>query len=313
MKEHIKLTVRTRWPERLDAYLADTLEDVSRTKIKAFCKNGLVRVDGVPRKGSFSVQDGQVIETPLPEPEVEIDIIPQNIPLDVVYEDPHMIVINKQAGLVVHPGAGVKDTTLVNALVYHFNQLSQSGGTRPGIVHRLDRGTTGLMVVAKTDAAHAALTSAWQSGEVTKVYQALVWGRPDPESGEVESRIGRHPTDRKRMTANTDNGRFAHSRYKVVELYPEAARVNIHILTGRTHQIRVHMAHLDHPVVGDALYGGRRHMALVKQFEAMPEYPMLHAGLLKFPHPKSGEEMGFKLVPGEAFEKIANALSVWPY
>ncbi len=314
MSQPIKLKVRTKWSERLDAYLTNELDEYSRTKIKALCKKGLVEVDGIARKGSYSVSDGQLISCPLPEVELPIDVIPQNIALDIIYEDDAVLVLNKEAGMVVHPGSGIKDGTLVNALVFHFSALSQVGGAiRPGLVHRLDRGTTGLMVVAKTDAAHAALTSSWQSGLVTKVYQALVWGVPNPDHGEMESRIGRHPTDRKRMTADTENGKYAHSRYKTVEAYTEAARVNIHILTGRTHQIRVHMASIQHPVVGDAMYGGRRHQALSKKFEDMPIYPMLHAGLLKFPHPTHGEEMNFRLPASGQFEQVAAALTKWPY
>lgn len=313
MTELIHATVSSRAPQRLDTYLTSVL-DLSRTKIKAWCSAGKVEVDGVARKGSFMVMEGHQITYPLPEPDQIVEIVPQDIPIDVVFEDDQIAIVNKAAGMVVHPGSGVKDHTLVNALVHHFGSLPKTGGSvRPGIVHRLDRGTTGLMVIAKTDRAHAALTSAWQSGSVTKVYQALVWGIPDPEQGEIESHIGRHPVDRKRMAAEVEHGKYAHSRYKIIDRFKEAARINVHILTGRTHQIRVHLAHIDHPVVGDAMYGRRRHQNLAKQFLEMPQFPMLHAGLLRFPHPESGEVLTFKLAPNGTFEETAAALARWPY
>lgn len=299
-------------PERLDVFLASYLEDVTRTKIKNWCKAGEVKVDGLARKGSFMLQGGEQIEIDATAPPELDHIVPENIPLDIVHEDDAIILVNKAPGMVVHPGAGVYSGTLVNALVFHFDQLSQTGGrVRPGIVHRLDKGTTGLMVVAKTDLAHQSLVDQWQAGSVTKVYQTLVWGQPDPPSGDIESHIGRHQRYRHRMTAEAEGGKWSHSRYKTVNTYPEASRLNVHILTGRTHQVRVHLAHIGHPVVGDAMYGGNRHQSLEQAFEAMPTRPMLHAALLRFKHPTTGQELTFKAPLPETFQKCEYALEAW--
>lgn len=298
--------------QRLDAYLAEVLEDITRSKIKSWCKAGEVSVNGSTRKSSYILRGGETIEinaTPDPTPD---HIVPENIPLDIVHEDEAIAIINKAPGMVVHPGAGVHSGTLVNALVHHFGKLSQHGGAiRPGIVHRLDKGTTGIMVIAKTDQAHQHLSEQWQAGTVTKVYQALVWGVPDPVDGEIESHIGRHARYRHRMTAEAENGKWSKTRFKVVNAMAEAARVNVHILTGRTHQVRVHLAHLDHPVIGDAMYGGNRHHNLAKIFDGMPTRPMLHAALLRIQHPLSGEMMTFKQGPPEDFLACEALLQAW--
>lgn len=300
--------------ERLDAYLAELLEEVSRTKIKGWCKEGAVLVNGHARKGSFLLQGGESLALTVPD-EAPVDSVrAENIPLEIIFEDDDLVLINKPAGMVVHPGAGIYSGTLVNALAYHFEQLATRGGElRPGIVHRLDKGTTGLILVAKNDFSHKNLQDQWQAHSVTKLYQTLVWGCPDPERGDIETNIGRHPRLRYMMTAQAEGGRHALSRYKLVERWTEAAKLNVHILTGRTHQVRVHLAHLGHPVVGDALYGRNRHRNLAKEFEAMPDHPMLHAAMLRFKHPRSGEELTFKQAPPEAFAACAAALSKWPY
>jgi 23S rRNA pseudouridine1911/1915/1917 synthase len=314
MSQKLELVADCEVPERLDTYLAGELEEVSRSKIKSWCKESLVFVDGKVRKGSYTVAEGAKIIIAVPhEPEQET-IEGEDLPLDIVFEDDHLVVINKAPGMVVHPGAGIHSGTLVHALVYHFQHLATRGGaTRPGIVHRLDKGTSGLILVAKTDVAHQGLSRQWQDREVTKVYQTLVWGVPEPARGELETHIGRHPRFRQMMTADVEGGRYAHTRYKVVEAYPEAAMVNVHILTGRTHQVRVHLAHLGHPVVGDALYGKGRHKNLLKSFAAMPQYPMLHAAMLSFRHPVTGAQTTFKQEPPPAFLKCAQILSSWPY
>ena len=313
MNAPIALSVTREDPERLDQFLAVELERVSRSKIKLWCKEQRVFVDGQPRKASFTVSEGMRVELEVPQEGEQQSVEPENIPLDIVFEDPEIVVINKEAGLVVHPGAGVHCGTLVNALAYHFSQLAQRGGSlRPGIVHRLDKGTSGLILVAKTDRAHQFLSEQWQAGAVTKVYQALVWGLPDPPQGEIESHIGRHPKYRHLMAANVEGGRRAFSRYKTVETFPEAAMVNVQILTGRTHQIRVHLAHLGHPVVGDAMYGKGRHRGLAGTFPHMPDHPMLHAAMLRFPHP-GGQLLTFKQDPPAAFRECAAHLAKWPY
>lgn len=314
MSEKIQLVVDLETSDRLDQWLAGELEDVSRSRIKSWCKEGLVTVNGKVRKGSFSVSEGMEVEVEIPDsPELE-HIEGEDIPLDIIYEDDHIVVVNKSPGMVVHPGAGVYSGTLVHALVHHFGQITTRGGhLRPGIVHRLDKGTSGIILVAKTDEAHKNLTDQWQEGNVTKVYQALVWGVPDPETGDIETHIGRHPRYRQLMAAEREGGRWSKSRYKVTQSYPEAAKVNIHILTGRTHQIRVHMAHIGHPVVGDAMYGKGRHKNLEKTFPDMPDHPMLHAAMLRFRHPTTGEEVTFKQTPPEDFLETANVLTKWPF
>ena len=300
--------------ERLDMVLAHFLPEMSRSRIKQLCQEGLAKVNGETKKASFKVQNGDRLDFEITQnPLEDLQISPENIPLDIVFEDDHILVVNKASGLVVHPGAGIYSGTLVNALAYHFGQLTTRGGDiRPGIVHRLDKGTSGLILVAKTDTAHFKMSQQWMAGQVTKVYQALIWGRPDPGSGEIITHIGRHPRDRKRMTAEVEGGRRAHSRYKVTDEFPEATRVNVHILTGRTHQIRVHMQHLGFPVVGDALYGGNRHRHLVNSFPSMPDHPMLNAGLLRFNHPITGELLTFKQDPPADFLACEQALKTWP-
>ena len=317
MSEPIELRVPEdggeRLSERLDTFLAQNLEEISRSKIKGWCSDGLVRVDGKPRKPSFGLQGGESIVVAVPEEPTSDEIVAEDIPLDIVYEDEAIAVIDKAAGMVVHPGAGVSSGTLVNAACHHFTQLSGYGGQgRPGIVHRLDKGTTGLILLAKTDAAHRELARQWQEMAVTKVYQALVWGVPDPAEGELETHIGRHPRFRQMMAANVNGGRWAKTRYKMTRAFPEAARVNVHILTGRTHQVRVHLAFLGHPVIGDALYGRNRHKALMKSFPHMPDHPMLHAGLLRFRHPVTGEEATFRREPPTDFLATERILARWP-
>jgi len=311
--EHV-ISVDTGESYRLDIFLSRAFGEISRTKLKAWCHDGLVKVNGKPRKGSFLVRQGDQVRLQIPQ-EPRLDHIePENLPLDVVYQDSEIAVINKVAGMVVHPGAGVFSGTLVHALAYHMDSLSGLGGAiRPGIVHRLDKGTSGLILVAKTDSAHANLSQQWQDRLVTKVYQALVWGHPEPDNGTVTTHIGRSPRDPKRMAAEVSGGKVAVSRYKTVEAFHEAARVNVHILTGRTHQIRVHMAHLGFPVVGDGLYGGKTHKGLVDRFNEMPEFPMLHAGLLRFRHPGDCSIQTFKLDPPEKFSVCARALAGFPY
>lgn len=313
MNEPTYLTVETDIPQRLDQWLAETLSSFSRSKVKGWCMDGLVLVDDLPRKGSYTVHDGDQVELTIPEERTLEAIIPEEIPLDVIFEDDHIVVINKEPGMVVHPGAGVWSGTLVHALAWHFKDLSNRGGIlRPGIVHRLDKGTSGLILVAKTDLAHANLSQQWQDQEVTKVYKTLVWGIPDPAEGEIKSNIGRHPKQRQMMAAEVEGGRFAHSRYKIVEQWEEAACLNVHILTGRTHQIRVHLTHIGHPVIGDAMYGKSRHRNLAKTFEAMPDRPMLHAALLRFKHPETGEPLTFKKEPPADFRSCAANLARWP-
>ncbi len=231
------------------------------------------------------------MEIEIPEP-VAAEPAAEAIPLEVVFQDQHLLVLNKPAGLVVHPGAGRASGTLVNALLHHVKDLSGVGGVlRPGIVHRLDRGTSGLLVVAKDDATHRALAAQFAARGVEKEYLALVLGVPSPREGEIDKPIGRHPVQRKRMAVRA-GGRSALSTYRVLEAFDGAALLRVTIHTGRTHQIRVHLASIGHPVAGDATYGVRRRAT--SEALALLDRPALHAALLAFDHPANGRRLRFE-------------------
>ena len=284
---------------RLDRFLAARHPERSRSQLAALCKRGLVKVDGQPARPSTTLQGGAEVELHLPEapaPALE----PEPIPLEVLHEDGDVIVLNKPADLVVHPGAGVREGTLAAALLHHDPALGGVGGEgRSGIVHRLDRGTSGAMVVARTGAAHRALADQVRERTVEKIYDAVVWGRPADEEGEIDQPIGRHPTQRWKMATGVVHGREAVSRYRVVETVPGFARVSIRILTGRTHQVRVHMAAIGYPLVGDLTYAGDRSRSLIdprrRQAVRAIDRPALHARRLVFTHPRSGERMAFSV------------------
>jgi 23S rRNA pseudouridine1911/1915/1917 synthase len=255
--------------------------------VQALLRQGRILLEGAPAKPAHKLRAGQrvLVDEPAPEPALPR---PEPIPLRVVFEDAQLLVIDKPAGLVVHPGAGRSSGTLVNALLFHVKDLSGVGGVlRPGIVHRLDRGTSGLMVVAKNDAAHRALSAQFASRSVEKEYLALVLGVPKRKAGEIDAAIGRDPVRRRRMSVRAPRGREARSRYEVVEGFAAAALLRVRIFTGRTHQVRVHLASIGHPIAGDATYGGRR--------VALPglERPALHAARLAFAHPTTGARMEF--------------------
>jgi 23S rRNA pseudouridine1911/1915/1917 synthase len=282
--------------ERLDAFLAARIESASRTAVKRLIEDGDVLVDGRSSKPSYKLRAGERVEVELTAPP-PLDLAPEDIPLDIVYEDDDLVVVNKAAGMVVHPAAGVRAGTLANALAFHFQQLSTRGGAlRPGLVHRLDRGTSGLIVVAKTGAAHEDLAEQFRARTVFKSYVALVHGRVREPSGRIEQPVGRSPHQRTRM-AVVRGGRAALSLYRVRRSFERFTLLDVEIKTGRTHQIRVHLAWLKHPVVGDEVYGAGRDQnfpearlrarirALGRQF--------LHAERLGFRHPQTGEEMRF--------------------
>ena len=274
---------------RLDSFLAARLIETGR-----------VAVDGrVPAK-SFRLSGGEAVAVTLPDPE-PAEALPQNIPLDVVYEDGDVIVVNKPAGLVVHPAPGHPDGTLVNALLYHCgNSLSGVGGAlRPGIVHRIDRDTSGLMIAAKNDAAHLALSAQLQDHTLARTYEAIVVGNLREERGTVDAPVGRHHTDRKRMAVTDRGGKRAVTHWEVLERFPGYTHVRCKLETGRTHQIRVHMAYIGHPVYGDTVYG-----------KAVPGLTgqCLHAVGLSFVHPRTGETVTLSCPLDSEFETVLRKL-----
>jgi 23S rRNA pseudouridine1911/1915/1917 synthase len=238
-------------------------------------------------------------------PPRSLDVSPEEIPLDVLFEDNDLIVVNKPAGLVVHPAAGNREHTLVNALLHHCRGgLAGIGGVeRPGIVHRLDKGTSGCIVVAKTDFAHQALVAQFKSRGVKKIYRAVCRGRFERASGRIETVIGRSERDRKKMSARVTRGRQAVTDYRVLKQFPDFALVELHIHTGRTHQIRVHMAHIGHPVLGDATYGGKSEIRNPKSEKSVAR-PMLHAYKLGFTHPRSRQFVEFTAPVPEDMVKL---------
>ena len=290
--------------QRLDKYLATRLGDLSRTRIKALIQGARVTVDGVTTTDpAFHLAQGNRVVLDVPEPTAARPRA-QAIPLAVVYEDADLIVIDKPAGLVVHPAPGNPELTLVNALLAHCGaELSGIGGVRrPGIVHRLDKDTSGLMVCAKTDAAHLGLAGQFAAHSLARAYRALVWGVPNHPQGTIRARIGRHPTNRKKMAVVESGGRAALTRYSVERSLADGAVSVIvcRLATGRTHQIRVHMANMGHGVIGDPLYGGggttrlRALPAPVRAAISAFSRQALHAWLLGFTHPLSGVKMKFE-------------------
>lgn len=271
--------------QRLDAFLASSLDGLTRSQATRLIESGEVAVNGRAVSKSYKLAGGEDIAVTLPEPE-PVEAVPQDIPLDVVYEDADVIVINKPSGMVVHPAPGHPDGTLVNALLYHCaGTLSGVGGAlRPGIVHRIDRDTSGLLIVAKNDFAHQSLSAQLADRSLSRVYEAVVHGGFRADSGTVNAPIGRHPVDRKRMAVTEKNSRHAVTHWEVIERYAGFTHIRCKLETGRTHQIRVHMAHIGHPLLGDMVYGaGKPEKGLEGQ--------CLHARTLKFIHPRTGEHM----------------------
>ena len=270
--------------KRLDAFLAGQMEDLTRSAAARLCEEGRVRLGEKPLAKNYRLTGGETLTVDLPEPE-PIDAVPQDIPLDIVYEDEDVIVINKPKGLVVHPAPGHPDGTLVNALLYHCGEsLSGIGGAlRPGIVHRIDRDTSGLIIAAKNDFAHQRLSAQLQDHTLARVYRCIVVGSLPQEAGTVDAPIGRHPTDRKKMAvypASEPHTKYAYTGYKVLERLGEFTMLECRLKTGRTHQIRVHMAHLGHPILGDTVYGAKRSVPGLQG-------QCLHAVGLKFIHPRT--------------------------
>ena len=273
---------------RLDKYLSDKLEDMTRSYLKKLISDDkAVLVNGNPAKPNYKLKPGDIIELAVPEP-IELEIKAENISLDIVYEDNDMLVVNKPQGMVVHPAAGNYTGTLVNALLYHCgDSLSGiNGEKRPGIVHRIDKDTSGLLLVAKNDNAHQKLSSQIKEHSLTRAYKALVHGNIKQDSGRIDAPIGRHPSDRTMMTITDKNSREAVTNFRVLERYGRYTFVECILETGRTHQIRVHMSKNGHPIVGDKTYG-------VKKEEFNLTGQLLHAYKVGFIHPVSGEYMEF--------------------
>lgn len=287
---------------RLDRYLSDEREDMSRSYIQQLIDAGNVSVNGKKVKASYKLRDNDRVELLIPEPE-PVEILPENIPLDIVYDDDDIIIINKPQGMVVHPAAGHLSGTLVNALMYHFgDSLSGINGVmRPGIVHRIDMNTSGLLVICKNDNAHKKLSEQFSVHSITREYTAIVYNHFSEPSGTVDAPLARSKTDRKKISIDPD-GRRAITHYSVVEpLLKDFTLIKARLETGRTHQIRVHMASIRHPLLGDDVYGPKKCPYNLKG-------QMLHAGKLGFIHPSTGEYVEFNSELPEYFTKILNVL-----
>ena len=273
--------------QRLDAFIAGSIADISsRSEAQRLIAAGMVTLHGTVLKKNYIVRSGQTFKVLMPNPELS-EITPQDIPLDIRYEDDDVIVINKPKGLVVHPAAGHPDSTLVNALLYHCgSSLSGIGGIqRPGIVHRIDKDTSGLLIVAKNDFAHQSLSAQLKDRSLSRIYEALVIGVTKSDSGTIDLPIGRHCTDRKKMAVNVPNAREAITYWEVIDKYRDITHVRCKLQTGRTHQIRVHMAAISHPILGDIIYGGKAAAKYSQKSQC------LHARELKFIHPRTGKEI----------------------
>jgi 23S rRNA pseudouridine1911/1915/1917 synthase len=286
--------------ERLDVFLAARPEvGLSRAQIQRLIAAGKVQLNDRPAKAGQRLQPGDRIVWEAPPPVAYAAAAAEDIPLTVLYEDEDLLVVDKPAGLVVHPAAGHARGTLVNALLFHCQDLSGIGGVlRPGIVHRLDKGTSGLMVVAKSDAAHQGLAAQFKKHEVGKIYLALVYGNPREEEGCCEAPVGRDVADRKKMSTRSRRGKAARTHWRCLTRYGVATLLQVEIATGRTHQIRVHLQHTGYPIVGDIVYGGSKHPSTLSdtllraKLKALSR-PALHAGRLTFTHPVTGAALSF--------------------
>ncbi len=286
---------------RLDSLLAEQLPELSRSMVQHLIQEGNVSCNGRAVNKSFRPREGDALRLLLPDP-APTRVLPQNIPLNILYEDDHLLVVNKPKGMVVHPAPGNPDGTLVNALLYHCQgSLSGIGGElRPGIVHRIDKDTSGLLVVAKDDRTHAGLSEQMSVHSIHRLYQAVVYGSLK-EDGFVEAPIGRHKTDRKKMAVTQQNSKYAYTGYRVLEKYIGFTHIECKLKTGRTHQIRVHMASIGHPLAGDEVYGPR---AVIKKLHGQ----CLHAKTLGFIHPITGEYMEFDSPLPEYFRQFLSSL-----
>ncbi|RUT36360.1 RluA family pseudouridine synthase [Paenibacillus zeisoli] len=287
--------------ERIDKYVKECLtEDYSRSQIQLWIEEGHVTVNGNPVKSNYKLAEGDLVSVTIPEPS-SVEIVPENIPLDVYYEDSDMIVVNKQRGMVVHPAPGHSSGTLVNALMYHCKDLSGiNGELRPGIVHRIDKDTSGLLMAAKNDKAHASLAAQLKDHSVTRKYYALVHGNVTHDQGTIDAPIGRDTYDRKMFTVTERNSKTAVTHFHVAERFGDYTLLELKLETGRTHQIRVHMKFIEHPLVGDPLYGRSKGIKMNGQ--------ALHAAVLGFIHPSTGEYLEFSAPIPEDMEDLLISL-----
>ncbi|MBP1838942.1 RluA family pseudouridine synthase [Formosa algae] len=305
--EHYAFTAeKGQSPLRIDKYLMNFVENATRSKIQAAAKSGNIFVNGVPVKSNYKVKGNDVIKVLFAHPPYENLLVGENIPIDIVYEDNDLLVVNKPAGMVVHPGHGNYSGTLINALIYHFDNLPENSSGRPGLVHRIDKDTSGLLVVAKTEEAMAHLSLQFAEKTSEREYVAIVWGNVDEEEGTVEGNIGRHPKNRLQNTVffgdDADKGKPAVTHYKIIERLGYVTLLSCKLETGRTHQIRVHMKHIGHTLFNDERYGGEKILkgttfTKYKQFvdncfKILPRQA-LHAKTLGFEHPRTKEFMRF--------------------
>ncbi len=302
MEEEILSIIAEESGERIDALLSRTIEGLSRSAAQRLIEKGAVLLNGLPVQKNTRCRTGDIITAEIPETE-EVPLVPQDLPLDIVYEDEDLIVVNKERGMVVHPAPGHPDGTLVNALLFHCgDSLSGIGGEkRPGIVHRIDKDTSGLLIVAKNDFAHQALSAQLADRSLSRVYEAVVRGRLREETGTINRPIGRHPTDRKRMAVTEKNSRTAVTHWEVLAYYLGYTYVRCRLETGRTHQIRVHMASIGHPLLGDGLYGA-------PSPEKGLDGQCLHARELKFVHPRTGENIHLTTDLPDWFQTVLSRL-----
>ncbi|MBQ5317664.1 MAG: RluA family pseudouridine synthase [Oscillospiraceae bacterium] len=286
---------------RIDKWICEQNHDISRSMLQKLLKDNQVTVNGKSVSKSYKVTNGDEIIIDVPAP-VELDVLSENIPIEIVYEDEDLLVVNKPKGMVVHPAAGNYNGTLVNALLYHCNgRLSSINGViRPGIVHRIDKNTSGLLIVAKTDKAHTGLAEQIKAHTFTREYQAIVCGRLKESSGIIEAPIGRHPVDRKKMCVTDKNSKEAKTEYTVLDEFNGYSHIKLKLYTGRTHQIRVHMSYVGHPVYGDDVYG---------KASKLCEGQCLHAKKIGFIHPISGNYLEFDSELPEYFVTVLNKLS----
>jgi len=293
----IEINVEDYANERIDVYLADELDDFSRSYIQKLIKKNKIKVNNESIKSKYIVSEGDKIHIELPE-EKKIELIPENINIHIIYEDDDVAIFYKPRGMVVPPAPGNYNHTLVNALLYHLDTLSNiNGNIRPGIVHRIDKDTTGLLMIAKTNLAHISLAEQLKKHTINRRYIALVEGNIKEDKGIINAPIGRNPKDRKKMCVTEENSKHAVTHFKVIERFKDYTLIEAKLETGRTHQIRVHMKYIKHPVVGDRVYG-------IKKQKFNLEGQLLHAKTIGFMHPKSGEYLEFKSELPEDFSNL---------